>query len=218
MGNNIYWIGGSSCSGKSSCSKHISDTYGFTLYNTDAYAFGKYMFDLPAGESFPAILKYRDTLLSGMDNWVKAESKDQLEDFFSYCAEVFDFLLADILELSKVNTVLVEGAHISPKLISRYTDKASCLFLLSTKAHQRNIWLKEMLSEILGGHPSEIENYIKSENKDAITVKRVDFHEQIAQRIKEQCLLYNNKYIMIDDSISEIQVKNMVVSYFGLED
>ena len=75
MNSNVYWIGGSSCSGKSSCAKKLSEKYNIFLYNTDEYAFGKYMFGLEDISRYPAIEKYKNQLCSGIENFIQRDTE-----------------------------------------------------------------------------------------------------------------------------------------------
>lgn len=214
--NVIYWIGGSSCSGKTSCASSISEKYNLHLYNTDIYAFGKYMFEIQNIESYPSILKYRNIICSGMDNMVNMDCNKQAIDFYNYCKEVFQFLLNDIIRLSKDKSVLVEGAHLFPSLIKQYSNNSNNIFLVSNKEHQKNIWLNEMSSEIPGGHPGEIENYQKSKYKKEIEEKRINFHDKIGKIIIDQCILENMKYIMVDGKLPQIEIENKVIEELNL--
>jgi hypothetical protein len=216
INNKILWIGGSSCSGKSSCAKLISEKHNLLLYNTDNFAFGKYMFQLEDESKYPSIAKYKNILLKGLDDFIKINSDDLLLDFLNYCYEIFPFLLNDIKILLKDNHVLVEGAHILPELIKDYSSANTRIFLISTKEQQRKIWLKEMSSQIPGGHPEEIDNFNKSKNKKQIEEKRVEFHNHIAMHIKKQCQINNYKHLDIDDNVKRENVESDIVNHFTL--
>ena len=198
MHNNVYWIGGSSCSGKSSCAKKMSAKYGMYLYNTDEYAFGKYMFALEDISKYPAIEKYKNQICAGVENFIHRDTDISYKAFIDYCHEVFPLLVKDIEELSKKQSVIVEGAHILPELISALNQKSNCIFLISSEEQQRDIWLKEMHKEISGGNEHEINDYEQTENKKLFEKTRIDLHQKIAEHIQREAEKSNMKTIIVN--------------------
>ena len=211
MGNTIYWIGGSSCSGKSTCARLLAKERHCILYNTDEYAFGKYMFGLPNIREYPAIENYRNQLCEGVESFIRRETDSSYQSFINYCYEVFPFLRRDILELSQQNTVIVEGAHILPELLSN--DEKS-IFLISAEEHQRTIWLKEMNQEIAGGNEYEINDYKKIIDKKAFENARIGLHQKIANHIREESIKAKKEYRVINGTMTICEVQGMIEEYF----
>jgi len=212
--NHIYWIGGSSCSGKSFCAKSIAEKNDFTLYNTDYYAFGKYMFGLENIQNYPAIEKYKNLLCEGVDSFIHRDIGVTYNAFIDYCHEVFPFLQNDIAELSKHNTVIIEGAHVLPELLFNYYDKEQCLFLISSEAHQRTLWLKEMNREIDGGNEHEIHDYQTILNKKDFEITRIGLHQKIAEHIQKEAMKNGLMYIAVNNDTSKEKLLQTIQEYF----
>ncbi len=215
-GKQIYWIGGSSCSGKSSSAKRIADEFDMTLFKTDEYAFGKFMFGIKEEEKYLAIVKYRNGLMEGMDAFARKQTANVFSDFLKYCYEVFPLIYNEINNLPNEKPILVEGAHILPDLTYKMTDIKKTIYLVSTKSQQERIWLMEMKSEIPGGHPAEVENYSKSENKETILKARIELHERIALHINEKAIENNQKVIIVNEQTTKNYVQSEIIKYFEL--
>ena len=209
----MFWIGGSSYSGKSSVADRISRAYGFAVYHTDDHAFGEYMFDINDAQ-YPDIAAYRNLLLGGMEEFYRHSERDLVARFLCYCREVFPLICKDVEELSKRQPVVAEGAHILPEL----TPDSSCgsVFLTSTKRMQARIWRMEMQSQIPGGHSAEIDAYNKAPNKQLVERRRTSFHNAIASHIRRIARRDARRHIIVDFSTDSDAVESAVVSHFGL--
>jgi hypothetical protein len=212
--NPVYWIGGSSCSGKSSQAQQIARAYGFTLYQTDVMAFGTYMFDIANKEQYPHIIRYRDLLKEGMDAFFQRPEEELFGSFLNYCREVFPLLFRDVQSHARKQPVLVEGAHVLPELVPRNHENS--IFLVSTKQQQTRIWQQEMEGTIPGGHPGERENYHRAENKQQIEEQRTSFHDNIARYIKKTAQEKNLKVVVVDEKVSEAAVKAAILVHLNL--
>jgi len=213
---NVYWIGGSSCSGKSTCAEIVSKKYGIELLQTDHYCFGKYMFDNEKIDSFKAIKKYRDMILAGIDTFATTDAAISYVAFIEYCAEAFQLLKVDIEERSKNHALIVEGAHILPELIKGYSNTENCIFLISSRNQQRSIWKKEMTREIPGGHPGEIESFNNAKNKQLVEETRIAFHDKIADHIRNSSSITDTQCIYVDNDKKVDELVFLIEQKFGM--
>ena len=168
-----------------------------SFFNTDEHAFGKYMFALEDISKYPAIEKYKNQFAPVL----KTSQRDtdiSYKAFIDYCHEVFPLLVKDIEELSKKQSVIVEGAHILPELISALNQKSNCIFLISSEEQQRDIWLKEMHREISGGNEHEIRDYEQTDNKKLFEKARIGLHQKIAEHIQREAVKNSMKTIMVN--------------------
>ena len=211
----VYWLGGSSCSGKSSAAAYIAKRYGFTLYRTDDTAFGKFMFGLENAEHYPAITRYRDLLCGGMEAFYEHTLNELRDCFLAYSREVFPLLREDIRLISGTQAVIVEGAHVLPELLP-VGEHHNALFLVSSLEQQARIWEMEMTGKIPGGHPGEIENYQKSPNKDRIKEWRTGFHQTLASYIEETALQLSCPLIRVDTGTAQDPVISAILNQLQL--
>lgn len=217
MAHFVYWIGGSSCSGKSTCARLISEKHHCALYNTDEYAFGKYMFGFDNIHQYPAIEKYKDMLCEGVIDFINRDTSISYQAYLDYCHEVFPLIRNDIIQLSRRNNVIVEGAHILPELQVELCNSDKSVYLISSEEQQRNIWLKEMNKEIVGGNEHEINDYRQIEDKESFVNSRIGLHQEIAGHIKREAIKNKLNYIIVNNDISIFELQKLIESLFDLE-
>jgi hypothetical protein len=215
--DNVFWIGGSSCSGKSSAAKRIAERFRLNVYHTDEHAFGKHMFALENEAAFPAISRYKGMIMEGIEAFAQREADVSYRAFLEYCAEVFPLLCADIGGMPKDRQVVVEGAHLLPELVRPHAAPGKAVFLIGAPDFMKRIRLREMAGEIPGGNPHEIENYRKSNKKDLIGEKHARLHQAIAFHIKETAVQYAFPVIVCDGGLGEEELAEKITRYFNLQ-
>ena len=108
----IYWLGGSTCAGKTTISNALAEKYGFTVYHCDDYL-GKHIEKSNAREH-PNLNKISEA------SWNDILSMD-VEDYLNWTtgsfSEEFGMILEDLDALSDDKPILVEGINLLPKLI-----------------------------------------------------------------------------------------------------
>jgi len=109
---NIYWIGGSPCSGKSAVADALVKKYGFALYRCDE-AYYEHCKIITA-ERQPVF--HRLTHLSSEDLWMRPVAQQVAEEIVLY-REEFPLILDDLLAYPHTQLVLVEGAALLPECV-----------------------------------------------------------------------------------------------------
>jgi 2-phosphoglycerate kinase len=109
---NIYWIGGSPCSGKSSVADLLAEKYGFALYRCDE-AFYEHR-KIVTAELQPVF--HRLVHLSSEDLWMRPVAQQVAEEIACYHEE-FPLILEDLLAYPRTQPVLVEGAALLPECV-----------------------------------------------------------------------------------------------------
>lgn len=216
LGHSVYFIGGSSCSGKSSIAKAIAEKSNLVLYRTDDHAFGKHMFELADTHDRPSTEKYRRQLCAGVDAFIRADTDTLYRAFIDFCHEVYPFLMKDIGELSKKGGVIVEGTHILPELLHDESKKNQYIFLISTEDQQRRLWLMEMSKEAAGGNEYEINDYMRTDDKRAFENARVGLHQRIAEHIKNEAIRNDMDYAIVDRDTPLSRVQATVERHFSI--
>jgi cytidylate kinase len=107
---NVYWIGGTSCSGKITMASMIAKKHNFYHYDADKM-FNSYR-KIASSESQPALAK--------QFNSVKEYFLQPLPEYLEYLENInresFDMLVVDVLKLAQQKNVIVEG-HYPPELM-----------------------------------------------------------------------------------------------------
>jgi hypothetical protein len=214
--NNAYWIGGSSCSGKSSAAARIAERFRLNLYRTDEHAFGKHMFGLPDDAAFPAISRYKGMILEGIDAFARRDAGVSFRAFLDYCVEVFPLLCDDVRGLAEQGPTIVEGAHVLPELVYSRAAPGKAVFLVGAGDFRNKIWLSEMAGEIPGGNPYEMESYRSSANKGLIEKRHAQLHDAIAHHVKHAAARYDLRVLECDGGMAEEELADKIARLMGL--
>ena len=126
---NVYWIAGASCAGKSTIARRIAAQYGFRAYSTD-----EVMAD-HARRSTPddAPLLHRFMAMDMDERWVNRSPKTLLDTFHWFQGECFNMIVEDLLALPREPAVIVEGFRPLPRLVKPLlSEETHAVWLLPT--------------------------------------------------------------------------------------
>lgn len=110
----LYMIGGSPCSGKSTVAAMLAEQFQLTYFKVDE-ALERYM--KMAAESGAKICK-KVAKMSPEEIWMRDPEEQCKEEFMIY-EEIFPFVRADIANLCKKENVIAEGAAYLPWLLEK---------------------------------------------------------------------------------------------------
>jgi hypothetical protein len=131
---NVYWIGGSPCSGKSSVADAIAARHCLGQYNCDeAYERHRTM---TTADRFPVF--YRLHVASAEDLWVLRSVEQQVAEEIQLYREEFPLILEDLEALFADGQMVAEGAALLPELIAGlgvHCERA--VWIVPTEAFQR---------------------------------------------------------------------------------
>lgn len=143
----IFWIGGSSCSGKSTLAKMLADKHGLQYYSCDDHFYKHVQFISP--EKHPAMKKVAE--MHPNEAFYSRGLDDQLRVYIQSFQEDFSFVLQDLQEINK--PVIVEGNQLMPSLAAPYIkENHKAIWLIPTEAFQRKYyqhrdWIKGVLKD-----------------------------------------------------------------------
>jgi len=110
---NVYWLGGSPCAGKSSISEIIASRFDLDVYCVDeAFAIHAQCFD-PIRH--PALTKWLAS--SGNQRWMQPVDS-LVQEVITCYQEHFTLVLEDIFSLPKRKPLLVEGTALLPRQLA----------------------------------------------------------------------------------------------------
>jgi len=135
---NVFWLGGSPCAGKSSISEVIASRYDFDFYHVDeAFVAHAQHFD-PIRH--PALTKWSRS--SWNQRWM--QPVDQLvQEAIACYQELFTLVLEDILSLPKHKPLMVEGTALLPRALAGVLSRSSrAIWLIPTADFQRTHYSK----------------------------------------------------------------------------
>ena len=125
----VYWIGGGSCAGKSTIANRIAAQHGLRVYATDDA-----MAD-HARRSSPGDcpLLHRFMAMDMDQRWVNRSPETMLETFHWFRGEGFNFIIDDLLQFPREPRVIVEGFRLLPHLVKDLlTVNSRAVWLLPT--------------------------------------------------------------------------------------
>ncbi|QHW29503.1 hypothetical protein GZH47_00735 [Paenibacillus rhizovicinus] len=111
---NVYFIGGSPCSGKSTVAETIAKHYNFHYFKVDDFL-DKYT-ARGAKQNKPNCIK--QTQMTPEQIWMRNPEEQNAEELQFY-EEVFEFLFQDIQAISSENKIITEGAALLPRLMKQ---------------------------------------------------------------------------------------------------
>jgi 2-phosphoglycerate kinase len=179
------WIGGSPCSGKSTCADCLSKEYGFSVYRCDDYMY-KHVEKSDQFEN-PTMHKYKS--LKWNEIWMR-QVNDQVIDEINFYYEEFEMILRDIADMEYSNGIVIEGAAVLPDLIRTIgVEENRVLYLLPTKEFQYDKYSKrEFIKDILKECISPAEAFKNWMERD----------QGVSKYIKQKALDNRYKFMVID--------------------
>src|SRR5947209_2181552 len=108
----VYWIGGSPCSGKSSIAAGLAATYGLRVYHCDD-AYLRHTKIITQQEQ-PVF--YKLTHCTSEELWIQRPVEQQIREEIELYREEFPLILDELLTLPK--PFLAEGAALLPECIA----------------------------------------------------------------------------------------------------
>ena len=134
--HNVYWMGGSPCSGKTSIARILAEKHGLQVYTCDDH------FDKHVERAHPR----RQPRL----NWVSRVSWDdlfmrpvtvQVKDEIAIYQEELSMIMDDLHALSSDRPLLVEGAALLPESLLPYLkDPSRAIWIVPSEPFQRKIY------------------------------------------------------------------------------
>ncbi|GAA2372747.1 hypothetical protein Cme02nite_01290 [Catellatospora methionotrophica] len=135
--SHVYWIGGSSGSGKSTAARRLAARYGLGVYDTDA-AMPDHARRLPA-DTAPRLSRF--AAMDMDDRWVNRTPHEMLQTFHWYHGEGFEQIIADLLRLPADRPVVAEGFRLLPELVKPLlADQHRAVWLLGSPSLRKAVF------------------------------------------------------------------------------
>jgi len=129
----IYYLGGSPCSGKSTIAERLAERYSLHYFNCDA-AFADH---LQASDPVEQPTLHRLRTMTSDEIWLVPVA-DQLARVIAIYREEFSLLLADFRALPADQPILAEGAALLPELVVQDPTRAQhAAWIVPTAAFQQ---------------------------------------------------------------------------------
>ena len=201
----IYYIGGSPCSGKSSVAEILAERYGLYYFKVDDYL-EKYTND---GSVINLEICSKQGKMNPEEIWMR-EPSVQCKEELQFYVEIFDFIMKDLDEISDCRNIITEGAAYLPNLMkNKNISWNRYLALVPTREFQISHYAqREWVPYILDGCSDVQKAFDNWMERDCL----------FAEDVKRQCVqegyiaLVNGGQIEIESYVRKI------AAHFGLED
>jgi len=199
---NVYWIGGSPCSGKSSISQILGEQFGIPIYHIDD-RLPRHLQELNS-EQYPALSSW--LAASCNERWLKPV--DLMVDEAMACyGEQWSLLADEIAAFAERDCLLVEGTALLPQLITQRINRPNqAIWIVPAAAFQREYyakraWVKDILQEC-SDPAAAFNNWMLRDSKYAC-------------RIREQAVRFGYRVLVVDGSQSLATNAEIVARHFG---
>ena len=195
----IYYIGGSPCSGKSTVAEALAKQYGLACFRADDYL--EEFISRGAAAGLPVCQRIRH--MSADETWLRPPQV-QCQEEFDFYAEIAPFV-AEKLAVLTAPRVVAEGAAFLPCLMkdaSHYVTITPSREFQMTRYHQRP-WVPHVLREC--------------SDKDLAFSNWMERDALFAEDIRSQCIQLRLPHLLTDGSISPEERLRQVAALFCLD-
>lgn len=202
---NIYYIGGSPCSGKSTIAQILSAKYNLYYFKADDYLeqYAK------SGDLKGYKICRKQCSMSAEEIWMR-EPVLQCEEELMFYREIFEFIQKELRRLADMQhgSILTEGAAYLPELMEKINiSKNRYLSIIPSSEFQVSHYRKrEWISSVLEG----------CQDKEAAFSNWMKRDIMFAKEVQKQCERGNFKYIINDGSMRTDELARRTAAYFGL--
>ena len=199
---NIYYIGGSPCSGKSTVAEILAEKYDLYYFKVDDFL--EEYTKMGASKGY-RICKKQEAM-SPEEIWMR-EPQLQCEEELTFYEEVFEFVMAD---LKKINAkgIITEGAAYLPKLMkAKGISSDQYLAITPTAEFQiEHYKQREWVPYVLEGCSDKGKAFSNWMNRDIL----------FAKEVQRQCAAEQYHSIINDGNVTVEQMVEKVVACFEL--
>lgn len=201
--NRMLWIGGSPCSGKSTISQRLAETYGLRIYSCDD-AFERHRL-LVAPEREPVFARLAS--MNCDELWLRPVPQ-QIEEELECYREEFLFILAD-LALPDEECGVAEGAALLPSLLAGLgVPRSRAIWMVPEESFQRAHYARrEWRHDALRDCSDPDQGWENWMARDA----------GFARRVTKEAELMGYSVIVVDGSRPLDEIYAEVARHFGLD-
>ena len=206
--DNLYWIIGGSCSGKSTICRAISQKKKIPIYDMDEHIYGPSYGSRITKERHPAMTTWFTA--ANPFAWImslSAEVFDALNRATN--AEFLDMLSNDLAE-NKEPPLLIDGGFTHPTILTQVVAPSQIICLATTEADAARQWETD---EARAGMKEMVYNL---PDPDVMWQKFLQFDRLITQTMAHECQENQVKIFLRDEKTAVADLAGIVVDYFGL--
>ncbi len=200
---NVYWIGGSPCSGKSTITDRLAERYGFEIYRCDDYYYVHEKLITP--ETAPVWSRILGADCDGI--WLRPVEQQIREELEIY-REQFPYILADLAQRTGERPLILEGAALLPELLAAQgVSPDRCLWMVPSEPFQREHYARrDWRHDVLRDCSDPDQGWENWMSRDA----------GFARAVAADATQLGYRVITVDGSVSLDDNERAVERHFGL--
>lgn len=201
---NIYYIGGSPCSGKSTVAESIAKKYDFHYFKIDDYL-EDYII---RGTEQNKLICTKQKNMTPEQTWMR-NPEEQNEEEIQFYSEIFEFIMEDINKIHSLNGIITEGAAFLPDLMKKIDiDQKHYISITPTKEFQISHYKERpWVSYVLEGCKDKEKAFENWMERDAL----------FAKEVRRQCEVTGYQSLITDGTIQIEELVKRVYLNFGME-
>lgn len=201
MMENVFWLGGSPCAGKSSVSQILENDFDINVYRVDA-AFENHRENFDAS-LHPALCRWESS--NWNQRWMQPV-ENLVRDVIRCYREHFSLIIEDVSAFPRNKPLLVEGTALMPQEISRILPKRSnAIWLIPTPEFQRKYYSqREWIYEILK----------QCDNKEAAFQNWMERDAAFADFVAKEAERLSLEWLLVDESKTVEENAAIVAGHF----
>lgn len=200
----IYFIGGSPCSGKSTITEVLSEKFDLHYFKVDDYL-DKYT---KMGAEKGKEICSKTVVMSPEQIWMR-DPVVQCEEELLFYEEIFEFILEDLKQMHCKNGIITEGAAYLPKLIKKLNIPTErYISITPSKEFQFYHYSKrEWVSFVLAECSDKEQAFLNWMNRDVL----------FAKAAQKQCKELGYVSYVNNGKLPVEELINNVILHFGLD-
>ncbi len=199
----IYYIGGSPGSGKSSIAKQLSKQFGFAYYKLDDYLF-RYIKKAAKEEKKHCAANCSFT---AEQTWMRTPQIQAAEEIGIY-EEIYPYALAELQKTARTKTVVAEGAGFMPKIMAQHNILLTrYICIVPDEKFQRKAFAKRVFPKLF---------LIGCKDKNAAYENWMKRDILFAKEMLQQAKLHGYSSILVNGEKSLAENYATVLSKFNL--
>ncbi|MEX0331459.1 MAG: hypothetical protein AB3N64_08565 [Puniceicoccaceae bacterium] len=201
---NMYWIGGTSGSAKSTIARRIAAEHDMLLYSTDE-VMGNHA-NRCTREECPLLEEFKQMTMD--ERWATRTPEAMFETFQWFHGEGFNLIIEDLLELPSDRKVIVEGFRLLPNLVKPLLKKTcQAVWLISTPEFRFKAFNER-------GTLRDIPD--KTSNPEKALQNHLERESLFMQHLIEETRTEGVTALTVDGSFSEEELLKRVSTHFEI--
>jgi hypothetical protein len=202
---NIYYIGGSPCSGKSTVAEAIAHKFNLNYFKVDDFLEEYVAKGVACGK--PICIKQKK--MTAEQTWMRDPEIQNLEELQFY-NEIFEFIMKDINNIPSQDGIITEGAAFLPCLIKNSNIKQQHYVNITPTPEFQILHYKQRpwVPYVLEGCRDKEKAFMNWMDRDIL----------FANAVRKQCEEMGYKSFINDGTISIEELVKKVCLYFNLDE